>query len=860
MGRGRGRNNRRGGGNKRGYGGKREGRGRGGRPREPGPPRDYSRTFKPFTRVSASETDVGISLYRNDKVTGFQAIIKERYSDFLVNEVDRDGTIVHLTDLGEGFVSKAQKKKYGNNHSTIDKESTPIQHVSWGSYLTGTGLVASANALESERKKLAKQALEKAEKRNAEILAKKELDDKANEGHSKLVELVGEEFAKNFFDFVVSHRSSLQRKRDDARRKWLIKQADLGDKAATEELLTFGNSKPLNDTINLEPDADMLLPPSDDKVLRTKLHNIVREYFSGFVTDSVDGPEGSQSKSKCVRVRPGKEHRARGGGGKRNKSKNGYDPRNNRKEWIGGQDKPYIHFTLFKENMDTVRAIGEICKILRIRDKSIGYAGTKDKRAITAQRISAYKLEPQKLLKINSARCPLHVGNIEFHSKPLSLGQLSGNHFTIVLRDVNLNESVDITADTKDDTVVLNEALELWKKRGFVNYFGLQRFGTGAIPTHEIGAALIRRDWSEAVDLLLKPRKGEREDIQAARDFFAASEKQDVLGTLERMPWQCTIERKILSGLLQHGCTDYQGALNGLPRNMRKLYVHAYQSYIWNKLTSERLSKMDDNYAVEGDLVLKSTLSADDDASEATLMDLDNTEVKNDPETNLGNSKDEKKNFPLPDVHIVSPEEASSKMFSIYDVVLPLPGYDVTLPTHSLRDRYSDLLKEHNITQQQFHSPQGRSEYKLRGFYRHIVHKPKDVCWDFIKYNDNCVPLTVSDMDRMNSNDMNFINEGKFLAIKVQFALPVSSYATMCLRELTKESTHVSHHANRTKSNEAALKESKDVALNGNASVSNSPPKEDPMKVDTRNNLLKRSVVDATFNDSEKMNKKAKLN
>lgn len=41
--------------------------------------------------------------------------------------------------------------------------------------------------------------------------------------------------------------------------------------------------------------------------------------------------------------------------------------------------------------------------------------------------------------------------------------------------------------------------------RGFVNYFGLQRFGVTAIGTFRVGIALLRHDWQGAIDLILSP-------------------------------------------------------------------------------------------------------------------------------------------------------------------------------------------------------------------------------------------------------------------------------------------------------------------------------------------------------------------
>jgi tRNA pseudouridine13 synthase len=44
------------------------------------------------------------------------------------------------------------------------------------------------------------------------------------------------------------------------------------------------------------------------------------------------------------------------------------------------------------------------------------------------------------------------------------------------------------------------------KANGFINYYGMQRFGTGSISTHTVGQHVLKGDWKEAINLILKPR------------------------------------------------------------------------------------------------------------------------------------------------------------------------------------------------------------------------------------------------------------------------------------------------------------------------------------------------------------------
>lgn len=153
------------------------------------------------------------------------------------------------------------------------------------------------------------------------------------------------------------------------------------------------------------------------------------------------------------------------------------------------------------------------------------------------------------------------LGNFSYVAEPLKLGNLAGNRFSIVLRNLTLpgissdgngqvcagngaqsvpeeasvtGEAIAPTGGEGDESKEDREAaaaaseaavLELgaklketidrrcsWvKERGFINYFGLQRFGSGGAPTSEVGLAMLKEDWEGAVKLIMTPRLGENE-------------------------------------------------------------------------------------------------------------------------------------------------------------------------------------------------------------------------------------------------------------------------------------------------------------------------------------------------------------
>jgi tRNA pseudouridine13 synthase len=131
-----------------------------------------------------------------------------------------------------------------------------------------------------------------------------------------------------------------------------------------------------------------------------------------------------------------------------------------------------------KKNLATWDAIGMIANHLGINAREIGYAGLKDKNALTKQYISILKKHEEKLESFKHE-------NIKFlertyHNNKIRLGHLKGNRFFIRLKKVNP------TAAKK-----LSEALKMIKKDGMPNFFGYQRFGADG-NNYKVGEAILK--------------------------------------------------------------------------------------------------------------------------------------------------------------------------------------------------------------------------------------------------------------------------------------------------------------------------------------------------------------------------------
>ena len=223
--------------------------------------------------------------------------------------------------------------------------------------------------------------------------------------------------------------------------------------------------------------------------------------------------------------------------------------RNNSNKWPQGE---YVHFTLQKNNRDTMSTASWICKWLKCHNKVLGYAGTKDRRAITTQRMSALRIKPERLAPLNKHgnQIGIWLGDFTYSPDGVKLGDLMGNKFTIILREVPLNVSQE----------KIEKAMNLLKKNGFINYYGMQRFGTSLVSTHSVGALLLNGQWKGACEAILDVKAGGMNDSFEARELYA---KGDIEGAFGKMPRSCTAERAILS-VLKTNAKHYSGAFQAV--------------------------------------------------------------------------------------------------------------------------------------------------------------------------------------------------------------------------------------------------------------------------------------------------------
>lgn len=253
------------------------------------------------------------------------------------------------------------------------------------------------------------------------------------------------------------------------------------------------------------------------------------------------------------------------------------------------------HLFLFieKTNLATTDVIDRLARAFRVRKSEIGYAGLKDKHAITRQHFSV-RMTDAGATEGDAARDLEHHPKLKLlwadrHRNKLRRGHLAGNRFAIRIRDVK-----------PTDVVAAKRILDRLAERGMPNYLGEQRFGYRQ-QNHLVGAHLLRGEHQQALDLMLGgPADYESEPMQRAR---AAYDRGDYVEALEHWPKHLRPDRRALDALRQ-GASAAQ-AVRSVGQTQIGLLISACQSAIFNRVLDHRLRDGIFDRLLVGDLAWK---------------------------------------------------------------------------------------------------------------------------------------------------------------------------------------------------------------------------------------------------------------
>ncbi|GAA5865441.1 hypothetical protein JCM8547_001245 [Rhodosporidiobolus lusitaniae] len=729
---------------------------------------------------AANEEEVGVTEYVSASVEPFSGIIKHRFTDFLVYEVGLDGEVVRLKDIDGPAGGKRKEKGKMQEQS----EAEPVKEVAPPAAEASTAVVAEAAPLE-----------------------------KAKEEEKPVEQAV-----------------SLWTPEAEA----LVTPLFLSSPAKFDEFKAFVESH----TGAKQGKGVFVTEPIPDKALRGQFHKTLREAFSSkFVSAHKDNEGGEPS----VEVKWAGSV-AQSGAKKDNKRSRDQRDRDQADRPDLSSLPPYIHFTLLKSNKESHDAMFTLARYFNLSNqRDLGVAGTKDKRAVTVQRVSLKRGRTTTIEDIYRAAKSggaygggrggrggrggakfgrgrgggfgsggfidraIRIGDVEYAESGLELGMLKGNKFVVTLRDVQT-----------PSIPTIHDSLASLRTHGFINYYGMQRFGTAPVPTHVVGLALLRGEWQLAIELIMSIREGEQQDMHLARMLWQEGKTAEAA---RQMPRRAVAEKSLLDFFQRSKNKDYLGALSTIPKNLRMMYVHAWQSYIWNRVLSERVKLFGAKEPVEGDLVYVDEAAAE----EGVVEDGEGAEQPEAAETPATSSSSNPQQAAyaaksrIAKVRALTADDIASGKHTIYDVVLPLPGFAVTYPAGELGEVYKRVIKEDGIDAENMWRKQ--KEYSLGGTYRKILYLPKDVSYRLLISTSANEDLAQSDEDGILNRPAptareyagEELAEGESLALQVELTLGSSTYATMALREVLKSRTSSANQKSLTEQMEARLKKDEEI-------------------------------------------------
>ncbi|HXY86883.1 MAG TPA: tRNA pseudouridine(13) synthase TruD [Candidatus Acidoferrales bacterium] len=375
----------------------------------------------------------------------------------------------------------------------------------------------------------------------------------------------------------------------------------------------------------------------------------------------------------------------------------------------------YAIVKVTKVNAETHHVVRDLSRRLGISQKRISWAGTKDKRAVTTQRMSIYNVELKEPLAIPN----VIVEPIGRADKPVALGDLRGNDFSMTIRCIE-GPIEDVQAR------ILAAVEEIHGEGGVPNFFGIQRFGSIRPVNQLVGKALLSGDMEGAVmTYMAMPFPDEPEAVKEARKFVW--DTHNFKEGLKLLPLRLRYERAMMSHLIQSP-GDYDGALNVLSINLQRLFVHAYQSYLFNRMLSMRIKReLPLSRGVDGDFV-----SLNEEKKLRTVV------PKN--------------------IERINGMISEGRAF----IQMPVPGYDTLISDGTIGEIEREVLESEGIAFDQFKlecCPRLRS----KGVMRNVVLPTK------IEFN-------------VSNDDVNI----GFTKVELRFYLQKGSYATSVLREIMK--------------------------------------------------------------------------
>lgn len=232
----------------------------------------------------------------------------------------------------------------------------------------------------------------------------------------------------------------------------------------------------------------------------------------------------------------------------------------------------HLYLLVQKRSITTLDMVSVVARHFRVPRGAVGYAGLKDKNAITRQAVSVHVpgKSPADFPPLEHER--IHILGAEMHANKLRPGHLKGNRFSIKLRGIS-----------PTGVVTAKRVLDRLHAAGVPNRIGEQRFGL-LENNHLVGRALVLGDFAGAVHELLAPHPDFPDRNPEARRLFTERKFREAI---PHYPPEARTEMIVLNGLAKG--RDARAAMMSLDEAVLRYYLSAFQSAVFNAALDGRI-------------------------------------------------------------------------------------------------------------------------------------------------------------------------------------------------------------------------------------------------------------------------------
>lgn len=266
----------------------------------------------------------------------------------------------------------------------------------------------------------------------------------------------------------------------------------------------------------------------------------------------------------------------------------------------------HIYMLVQKRGLSSLEMIGVIARHFGVARNAVGYAGLKDKHAVTRQVVSVHVPGKRTEDFPSLEHEQIEVLWVDRHTNKLRPGHLKGNRFSIRVRGVK-----------PEGVLTARRVLSSLRQTGVPNRFGEQRFGL-LENNHLVGRAIVKGDWEGAAAELLGPSGGFPNVNPEARALFAAGKYRE---SGAHLPPGAKSELIVLRGLAEG--KDARRAFMRLDDTVLGYYISAFQSAVFNAVLDGRVMEGELGGLHVGDLAFKHANGAVFDVTEGVMADTD---------------------------------------------------------------------------------------------------------------------------------------------------------------------------------------------------------------------------------------------